>query len=75
MLSMASNIEIWYSQKDRSSSHTLLKEKLMPEPRTRHLPDNNVLVCIGIEYPGQARALERYGTGIVVSDITEHGGR
>jgi len=68
---MASNTEIWYSQRVRSSSHTLLKEKLMPEPRTCHLPDCNVLVCIDIEYLGKARAIERHGTGIVVSEITE----
>jgi hypothetical protein len=50
---------------------TLLKEKLMSELRTCDLPDSNVLVCIGIEYPGQTRTLERHGTDIVVSDITE----
>jgi hypothetical protein len=47
----------------------------MPEPRTCHLPSSHELVCIGIEDFDQARAFERHGTGIVVSDITEQGGR
>ena len=68
---MAFNTEIWYSQRVRNMFPTLLKEKLMPELRTCDLPDSNVLVCIGIEYPGQTRTLERHGTDIVVSDITE----
>ena len=29
----------------------------------------------GVEYLGQAKALERHGTDIVVSDITELGGQ
>ena len=37
---------IWYSQRVRSSSHTLLKEKVMPEPRTCHLPNITALFCI-----------------------------
>lgn len=38
----------------------------MPEPRTCHLPKSTALVCIGIDC---------LGVDIVVSDITELGGR
>ncbi len=35
-----------YSQRDRSSYHTLSKEELMPELCTRHLPARKAFVCI-----------------------------
>ncbi len=63
---MVSNTEIWYSQRVRSSSHTLIKEKLMPEPLTCHLPNITALFCIG---------RDRLGAAIVVSNMTELGGR
>ena len=47
----------------------------MPEPRTCHLPNNTSPVWIGIEYLDQARANEGHSTDIVVSDMTEPGGR
>ncbi len=44
---IALNTEIWYGQRVTSSSHTLIKEKLMSELRTCHLPHSTVLFCIG----------------------------
>ena len=67
---MVDNTEIWYSQRVGSSSHTLIKEKLMHEPRTYHLPNMTALFCIGVDRLGQAEALQRHGADIVISDIT-----
>jgi len=53
----------------------LIKEKLMPEPRTCHLPNNTALFCIGVNGPGQVEALQRHGADIVFSNMTELGGR
>ena len=53
----------------------LIKEKLMSEPRTYHLPNSTALFCIGVNRLGQAGALQHHGTHIVVSDMTELGGR
>jgi hypothetical protein len=36
---------------------------------------DTTLFYMGVEYLGQAKALERHGTDIVVSDITELGGQ
>jgi hypothetical protein len=47
----------------------------MPEPRTCHLPHIPALFCIGVDRLGLAEALQRHGADIVVSDITELGGR
>ncbi len=44
----------------------LIKEKLMPEPLTCHLPNITALLCIGID---------RLSAAIVVSNMTELGGR
>jgi hypothetical protein len=44
----------------------LIKEKLMPEPLTCHLPNITALFYIGID---------RLGAAIVVSDMTERGDR
>jgi hypothetical protein len=46
----------------------------MPEPRTCHLPDITALLCIGLKRLDQAGA-RRQGSDIIVSDITEVGGR
>lgn len=46
----------------------------MPEPRTCHLPSITALFCIGLKRLGQAEA-RRQGSDIIVSDITELGGR
>jgi hypothetical protein len=46
----------------------------MPEPRTCHLPDITALFCIGLKRLDQAGA-RRQGSDIIVSDITELGGR
>ena len=69
---MVLNTEIWYIQRVGISSHRLIKEKLMHERRAPHLPNTNspALFYIGVEYPGQAKALEHHGT-----DITELGGQ
>jgi hypothetical protein len=71
---MVLNPEIWYSQRVGSSFHTLIKEKLMPELRTCHLPNVTALFCIGFDRTGLAKGLQRHGAHIVVSDITELGG-
>jgi len=63
---MALDTKIWYSQRVGSSSHTLVKEKLMSEPRTCYLPHITGLFCTGVE---------RLGPDIVVSDMTGLGGR
>jgi len=63
---MALDTKIWYSQRVGSSSHTLIKEKLMSEPRTCYLPHMTALFCTGVE---------RLGPDIVVSDITGLEGR
>jgi hypothetical protein len=47
----------------------------MPEPRTCHLPNSPALVWIGIECLDQVGAIECHGTAIVVSNMTELGGR
>jgi len=47
----------------------------MPEPRTCHLPQSTALVCIGVDRLRHAEALQRRGADIVVSSITELGGR
>jgi len=49
----------------RSLSHTIIKEKDMPEARTCHLPNSTALFCIGID---------RHGAEIVVTDMTKLGG-
>ena len=36
---------------------------------------DTTLFYMGVEYLGQAKALERHGTDIVVSDITKLGGQ
>ncbi len=72
---MVFNTYVWYSQRVGSSSHTLIKEKLMPEPRTCHLPNMTALFCIGVDHLGQTEALQRHGAEIVVSAMTELGGR
>jgi hypothetical protein len=53
----------------------LIKEKLMPEPRTCHLPNSKTLACIGVDGLGLAEALQRHYPDLVVSDITELGGQ
>jgi hypothetical protein len=45
------NTSVWYSHGNGSSSHTHIKEKLMPEPRTCHLTNSTALVCIDIVVP------------------------
>jgi hypothetical protein len=47
----------------------------MPEPRICHLPNSTTLACIGVEHLGLAEALQCQCPGLVVSDITELGGR
>jgi len=59
----------------RISSHTLIKEKLMPKPRTCHAPASTVLFCTGVERLGQAGALQRHCPDIVISNRTELGGQ
>jgi hypothetical protein len=56
-------------------SHKLIKEKLMPEPRTCHLPNSTALFCIGVDGLGQAKALQRHGADIVFSNMAELGGQ
>ena len=63
---MALDTKIWYSQRVGSSFHTLIKEKLMSEPRTCYLPHMTALFCTSVE---------RHGPDIVVSDMTGLGGR
>ena len=53
----------------------LIKEKLMPEPRTCHLPNSTALFCTGVDGFGLAEALQRRRADIVFSDMTELGGR
>ncbi len=72
---MALNTSIWYSERVGSSSHTLIKEERMPEPRTCHLPHSTALVCIDTDRLGQPEVLQRHSADIVVSDMTERGGR
>ena len=72
---IALNSYIWYSERVESLSHKLIKEKLMPEPRTFHLPNSTALFCIGVDGLGLAEALRRYGADIVFSSMTELGGR
>ncbi len=72
---MALNTSIWYSERVGSSSHTLIKEERMPEPRTCHLPHSTALVCIDIDRLGQPEALQHHSADIVISDMTELGGR
>ena len=47
----------------------------MPEPRTCHLPHSTALVCIDIDRLGQPEALQHHRVDIVISDMTELGGR
>ena len=47
----------------------------MPEPRACHLPHSTALVCIDVDRLRHAEALQRRGADIVVSGITELGGR
>ncbi len=47
----------------------------MAEPRTCPLPSMTALFCTGVDCPGQAEELQRHGADIVVSNITELGGR
>jgi hypothetical protein len=47
----------------------------MPEPCTCHLPQSTALVCIGVDRLRHAEALQCRGADIVVSSITELGGR
>jgi hypothetical protein len=72
---MALDTKIWYSQRVGSSSHTLIKEKLMSEPRTCYLPHMTALFCTGVERLGLVKALQRHGPDIVVSDMTGLEGR
>jgi hypothetical protein len=53
----------------------IFKEKLMPEPRTCHLPTNTALFCTRVQRLDQAKALQRHCPDIVVSTRTELGGR
>jgi len=62
--------KIWYSQSVGIASQTLIKEELMPEPRTCHLPHITALFCIGL-----VEALQRQAADIVVPGMTELGGR
>jgi hypothetical protein len=55
-------------------SHKLIKEKLMPEPCTCHLPNSTALFCIDVDGLRQAEALQRRGADIVFSNVTELGG-
>ena len=71
---MVLNPEIWYSQMIRNSSHTLIKEKLMPESRIYHLLIGIVLFYTGIDRLGLAEAPRR-STDIVISGIARWGGR
>ena len=48
-----------------SSSHTIIKEKLMSKARTCHLPNSMAFFCIGID---------RHSADIV-TDMTKLGGR
>ena len=50
---------LWYN-----FSHTILKEKDMPEARACHLQNSRVLFCIGIDHHGVE----------TVADMTELGG-
>ena len=54
-------------------SYKLIKEKLMPEPRTCHLPNSTALSYIGVDGLGQAEALQRHGADIVFSNMTKQG--
>jgi hypothetical protein len=65
-LAMALNTEIWYSQKVQNSPHTLIREKFMLKAHTCYLPNITAFFCIDTY---------RLGAGIIVSDITEQGGR
>ena len=47
----------------------------MAEPRTCPLPSMTALFCTGVDCSGQAEGLQRHGADIVVSNITELGGR
>jgi len=51
------------------------KEKLMPEPRTCHLPTNTALFCTCVQRLDQSKALQRHCPDIVVSNRTELEGR
>jgi hypothetical protein len=53
----------------------LIKEKLMPEPLTCHLPSMTALFCTGVDRLDQTEELQRHGADIVVSDMTELGVR
>jgi hypothetical protein len=55
-------------------SHKLIKEKLMSERRTCHLPNSPELFCISIYGLGQAKTLQRQDADIVFSSMTEMGG-
>jgi len=52
----------------------LIKEKLMPEPRTCHLPNITALFCFGVDRLGLAETLQRQDAEVVVFDMTELGG-
>ncbi len=47
----------------------------MPESRTCQLPKSTGLFCIDINPIGQAEPLQCHGTAIVISSISELGGR
>jgi hypothetical protein len=47
----------------------------MPEARTCHLPNITALFCIGVESLSRAKAMQRHGADIVVSDMAELGAR
>jgi hypothetical protein len=47
----------------------------MSELRTCYLPNITALCCIGVDRLGLAEVLQRHGADIVVSDMTELGGR
>jgi hypothetical protein len=67
---IALNSYIWYSERVERLSHKLIKEKLMPEPRTCHLPNSTALFCVGVARFGLAEAQLRLCSAIVVvSDI------
>ena len=53
----------------------LIKEKLMSELHTCYLPNSTTLVCIGVNRLGLTEALQRHCPDLVVSDMTELGGR
>ena len=72
---MVLKAEIWYSQRVGSLFHMLIKEKLMPELRTCHLPNIAALFYIGVKRLSGAEALQRHCPAIAVSDITKPGGR